>query len=206
MLDDLVRPRFARLASPATRALARAGVTPTQVSCLGIVLALGGAVAVAAGHPIVGLLLWLVSRVADGLDGALARAAQQQTAFGGYLDITLDMAAYSAMVVAFAWLHPAHTALWVSVLAGYVLNITTTLALAAVAAQADTVVATGNRSVQFTRGLAEAGETSAVYALWALLPDLVPLVGWTWCAMLAATVAQRTWLAWRHLPRPRRRG
>lgn len=40
------------------------------------------------------------------------------------------MAAYSAMVVAFAIVHPEHHLLWMVVL-GYILNITTTLALAA---------------------------------------------------------------------------
>lgn len=199
MFDDVVRPLFARVAAPASLALARAGVTPSIVTWAGFILALCAAVAVAAGHPLTGLAFWLPSRVADGFDGVLARATRQQTAFGGYLDITLDMAAYSAMVVAFALLHPAYHALWVAVLAGYVLNITTTLALAAAAAEAHTVLAPGNRSFQFTRGLAEAGEASVVYVLWALVPGAIGLVGWTWCALLAATIVQRTWLAWRRL-------
>jgi phosphatidylglycerophosphate synthase len=205
MFDDVVRPRFARVAAPASRVLARAGVTPSQVTWAGFLLALAAAGVVAAGHPALGLALWLPSRVADGLDGVLARATDQQTAFGAYLDITLDMAAYCAMVVGFALLHPAYHTLWIAVLAGYVLNITTTLALAAAAAESHKVLATGNRTFQFTRGLAEAGEASVVYVLWALLPDAVVLVGWAWCALLAATVVQRTWLAWHGLPRNERR-
>lgn len=200
MFDDVVRPRFARIAAPVSRVLARAGVTPSQVTWAGFVLALGAAGVIASGHPLPGLALWLASRTADGLDGALARATDQQTAFGAYLDITLDMAAYCAMVIAFALLHPAHATLWFAVLAGYVLNITTTLALAAAAAESDRVLAPGNRTFQFTRGLAEAGEASVVYVLWALMPGAVVVVGWMWCALLAATVVQRTWLAWSRLP------
>ncbi|MGV3516803.1 hypothetical protein [Luteitalea sp.] len=85
-------------------------------------------------------------------------------------------------------------------LVGYVLNITTTLALAAAAAESDKVLAAGNRTFQFTRGLADAGEASVVYVLWALVPGAVVVVGWMWCALLAATVVQRTWLAWSRLP------
>ena len=205
MFDEVVRPRFARVAAPASLALARLGVTPSQVTWAGFLLALGAAGLVATRHPVLGLAVWLVSRVADGLDGVLARATGQKTPFGAYLDITLDMAAYCAMVAGFALLHPTHHALWMAVLIGYILNITTTLALAAVAADRREVLTPGNRTFQFTRGLAEAGEASVVYVLWALLPGAVLLVGWTWCALLAATVVQRTWLAWAGLPRHDRR-
>ncbi len=201
MFDDLVRPRFAQLAAPASRALAQWRISPSHVTVGGFVLALAAAVAIATGHPWLGLGFWLPSRVADGLDGALARETGQQSAFGGYLDITLDMAAYSAMVVAFAIVHPAHHVLWTVVLAGYVLNITTTLALAAAAAEAHRVVAAGDRTFQFTRGLAEAGEASVVYVLWTLFPEAVGVVGWTWCVLLGLTAAQRTWIAWGRLPR-----
>lgn len=200
MFDDAVRARFGRVATPVARALAGWGVSPTQVTCAGFALAVSGAAAIATHHPWVGLALWLVSRIADGLDGALARASHRQSAFGGYLDITLDMAAYSLMVLAFALVHPTHGVLWSVVLAGYVVNITTTLALAAAAADARHVVAHGNRSFQFTRGLAESGEASVVYVLWTVVPTAIPLVGWTWCLLLGLTASQRTWCAWRMLP------
>jgi phosphatidylglycerophosphate synthase len=199
MLDDFVRPRFERAALPAVRLLARAGLSPAAISWLGLALALAGATFVALGHAWVGLGLWLASRVADGLDGALARMSASQSAWGGYLDITLDMAAYCSMVLGFGAAHPQHGLLWPSILAGYALAITTTLALAAAVERLDRTVWRGNRSVQFTRGLAEAGETSAVYVLWTLFPAAIGPVGWCWCAVLAATAVQRSWLAWRHL-------
>jgi phosphatidylglycerophosphate synthase len=200
MFDEVVRARFARVVAPASRALMAWGITPSQVSWAGFGLALAAAGAIAAGHSVLGLALWLASRLADGVDGALARESRQQSAFGGYLDITLDMAAYSVMVLAFSFQHPEHALLWEAVLAGYVLAITTTLALSAAAERAQQALAPGNRTFQFTRGLAEAGETTVIYSLWVLFPSYIGPLGWAWCALLAATAVQRSWLAWRHLP------
>lgn len=199
MFDDAVRTHVAPLLAPAARSLARMGVTPTAVTLGTFVLACAAAVAIADGHPFAGLTLWLVSRVGDGLDGVLAREAKATTAFGGYLDITLDMAAYSAMVVAFATLHPDPPLMWLGILTGYALTITTTLALAGAAERSQRTISATNRTYQFTRGLAEGGETTLVYVAWILVPSLIEPVAWTWCAVLLASAVERSVLAWRVL-------
>lgn len=199
MFDETARARFASLAAPAGRALAARKVTATQVTLAGLALAIAAALAIALGRPWLGLGLWLASRVADGLDGVLARESGGGSAFGGYLDITADMMAYSAMIVGFARAHPEHAPLWVAVLGGYVLAITTTLALAAAAERVRRQVSSTDRSLQFTRGLAEAGETTLVYVLWVVFPGYIAWVGWAWVALLAATAVQRTALAARVL-------
>jgi len=201
MFDDSVRPHVARLVTPAGRILASWGVTPASITWAGFATAAAGAAAIASGLPGVGLALWLLSRLADGLDGVVARVSGRQSAFGGYLDITLDMAAYSLMVLAFAHVHPDPAVLWQAILVGYVLAITTTLALSSAAERAARTLAAGNRTFQFTRGLAEAGETTVVYVLWVVFPSQVVLVGWIWCVVLFATAVQRSWLAYRLLPR-----
>jgi phosphatidylglycerophosphate synthase len=200
MFGDSVRPLFARLVTPAGRALSLWGVTLTIITWVGFALATGAAAAVASGAPRLGLALWLLGRIADGLDGVVARISGRRSAFGGYLDITLDMAAYSGMVLAFAHVHPHTPLLWQAILVGYVLAITTTLALSSAAEQAARTLTGGNRTFQFTRGIAEAGETSVVYALWVVLPSLVVPIGLLWCVLLFATAVQRSWLAYRLLP------
>jgi phosphatidylglycerophosphate synthase len=200
MFDDSVRPFVARLLGPAGRVLASRGVTPASITWTGFAIAGTGATAIASGLPRLGLALWLASRLADGLDGVVARAGGRQSVLGGYLDITLDMAAYSLMVLAFAHVNPAPPLLWQAILTGYVLAITTTLALSSAAERCARTLAAGNRTFQFTRGLAEAGETSVVYALWVVFPSLVVPIGWMWCALLFATAVQRSWLAYRLLP------
>ena len=148
--------------------------------------------------------MWLVSRVADGLDGAVARAAGSASALGGFLDITIDMTAYVAMVLGFAVAFPALHHAWLWILAGYVLVITTTLTLSDAAGAARLRISATDRTFQFTPGLAEAGETSVMYVLWAFAPQYLPWLTWLWAAALFATSVQRAYLAGRLLREHRR--
>lgn len=169
------------------------------MTVLAFVLAVVAAALIGAGRPWTGLAVWLVSRIGDGLDGVLARQTGRATAFGGYLDITLDMAGYAAMVVGFAVAHPELSLAWTAVLAGYILAITTTLALSDAGRGAQRQVSATNRTFQFTPALTEAGETSVIYVLWVMFPAHLPWLVWGWVAALAVTAVQRTILAARLL-------
>lgn len=199
MFDETVRTRFAVVAAPVARRCVAAGISPGAVTGAGFVAGLLASVAVAGGAPWLALLLWGLNRFADGLDGVVARHAGTAGPLGGFWDITLDMTVYSAMVIGFAVAHPEHGLLWSLVLMGYVLAITTTLALSAAADRLSRTVAAGNRTFQFTRGLAESGETTIVYVLWLVWPGLIAPVGGLWCVLLAASAIQRGWLAHRAL-------
>lgn len=199
MFDEPFRRRFAAWASPLAPPLARAGVTPNGITVLTFAAALAAAILVATGRPLTGAAVWVVSRIGDGLDGVLARHTGRATAFGGYLDITLDMAGYAAMVLGFAVAHAALAVAWMAVLAGYILVITTTLALSDAARHAGRRASTTDRTFQFTPGYTEAGETTVMYVLWAIFPAQVPWLVWVWVAALGATVLQRTYLAARLL-------
>ena len=194
MIDEPFRQWMARRWSAPAGMLHRAGVTANQISVAAAVLGLAAAVLVAVQLPWAGVALWLVSRVLDGYDGMVARLSGTSTLFGGYLDITLDMLAYSAMAIAFAIAMPTDRVLWMLVLLGYVMAITTTLALSSLAEKADRQLG-GNRSIQFTRALAEGGETTAVYVVIALAPSVSRYVLVVWIAMLAISAVQRTRMA-----------
>lgn len=199
MFDEPFRARFAPLAHPIVRRLARAGVTPNRVTVVTFVLSLAAATLVGMGEAYAGLAIWLVSRIGDGIDGALARETGRITPFGGYLDITLDMAAYGVMVLGFARLHPTLAPAWLAVLAGYVVVITTTLALSDAAQSARRQVGETDRTFQFTTGIAEAGETTMMYVLWVAFPQHLEWLVWVWVAALLVTCVQRSVLAWRVL-------
>jgi phosphatidylglycerophosphate synthase len=199
MFDEPFRARFSRLARPFVRLLARLGVEANHVTVVAFLLGASAAALIAVGYVYTGLAVWLVSRLGDGVDGALARETGGSTVFGGYLDITLDMAAYAAMVLGFAAHHPDLTLAWAAVLAGYVLVITTTLALSDAAGVLGRLVSGTNRTFQFTPGITEAGETNVMYVLWVVWPEHVRWLVWVWIAALVATGLQRTHLAWRVL-------
>ena len=199
MFDEPFRRAFQPLVVPVVRKLVEAGVTPTAVTVASFVAAVSAAIIVVTVGPLSGLAIWLVSRIGDGLDGILARTTGLSSAFGGFLDITLDMAGYSAMVVAFAMVFPQHALAWSAVLAGYVIVITTTLALSGAARRERATLGGTDRTFLFTRGIAEAGETNLAYAVWALWPDQLHWTIWLWVAALVSTGVQRVWLAWRVL-------
>ena len=199
MFDEPFRRAFQPVATPLVRRLAGAGVTANAVTVASLIVGLAAAATVVLAGPVTGVLVWLVSRVGDGLDGVLARVTGRSSAFGGFLDITGDMAAYSVMVLAFAVVHPRHAVAWSAVLAGYVIVITTTLALSDAARSRGAMLGSTDRTFQFSRGLTEAGETNVAYAVWALWPDLLPWTIWLWVAALGATGLQRAWIARRVL-------
>jgi phosphatidylglycerophosphate synthase len=89
---------------PLTRAgqlLAAAGIGADAVTIGGCLLGLAAALAVSAGRFYVALALLIASRIADGLDGAIARATRP-TDRGAFLDIALDFLVYAAVPLGFA--------------------------------------------------------------------------------------------------------
>ncbi|MEX2179442.1 MAG: CDP-alcohol phosphatidyltransferase family protein [Gemmatimonadaceae bacterium] len=198
MFDEPFRRLIARAGAGPAHALHRLGVTPNQVTMAAFLAGIGAAIAIGMGQLRLGGALWIAGRILDGYDGLLARVSGQTTLFGGFLDITLDMLAYSAMAIAFALAMPDDRVLWLIVLAGYVMAITTTLALSSLLERADRTLG-GNRSIHFTAAPAEGGETTVVYALLAFFPAASPLLLLLWIALLGLTLVSRTALAYRLL-------
>lgn len=198
MLDDPFRRWLGRSAAAPADWLARAGVTPNAVTVGGCILGLLAAAIIATGRLRLGLAVWLIGRILDGYDGLLARRTGTTSLYGGFLDISLDMLAYSAMAVGFALAMPADVVWWLCVLVGYVMAITTTLALSSLLERADRTLG-GDRSLQFTAAPAEGGETTIVYAAVALLPGLSRPILTVWLALLALTMFLRLRLARRLL-------
>lgn len=101
MLDNTMRRLIDRPLNRAAGHLARAGIAANGVTVAGFAVGGGALAALAAGQYLLALVLILINRLADGLDGALARR-QGVTDLGGYLDIVFDFIFYSGMVFGFA--------------------------------------------------------------------------------------------------------
>jgi len=79
------------------RLIARTGVTPNQLTLIGLGLNIIVAIVIATGEYRLGGVLLLVASAFDLLDGAVARATDTISKVGGFLDSTLDR--YSEIVV-----------------------------------------------------------------------------------------------------------
>ena len=198
MIDNAFRALLPRFVAPLLALYARLGVTPNQVSALGFVIAICASVAVALDFWGLAFALWWLSRLADGTDGLWARQSGLESNFGAYLDIVLDMAAYGAMVLGFAYAAPEFQLRWMAMLFLYVVCITSALALGMQEAK-QAMAPRDDRGLRLGAGLAEGGETGIAYSLFLLLPDYLWLSTGVWVVVLATTVLARTLLAFRTL-------
>lgn len=171
------------LAGPLGRAagvLARRGISPAAVTLAGLALGLGSAGSAALRLWWLALALWLASRVADGLDGPLARR-RGATAAGGLLDISADFAVYGATVLGVAYGAGGSRWPYLLVLLAYYLNGTGLLAFSSLAERAGRRIDDG-RSLSFLGGLAEGGETIVVHSGWLVFHQVAGGIALGWGA------------------------
>lgn len=91
--------------------LARLGITPNTLTCIGLLLSAVTALVIASGYLQVGGVLVLFAGIFDMFDGAMARVRSAATTFGAFLDSTLDR--YSESIILFGLFYYAmqHTGL-----------------------------------------------------------------------------------------------
>lgn len=197
MLDGIMRRALDPGLNRVGHALARRGVHANQITVLGLLLGL-----IAAGLIAVGLSGWVAlvplfaGRIADGLDGAVARASNI-TDFGGYLDIVCDFIFYGAIPLAFVLRDPlANGVAGAFLLMAFYANGASFLSFAILAAKRGMQTQTrGVKSLYFTAGLLEGTETIAFFAAVCIWPAAFSPLSWVFGALCIATTASRMVLA-----------
>ncbi len=177
MFDARIRPHIDPLLNALGGRLAARGIGANQVTLLGLGLGLLSALLIALGAPGMALLPLLLSRLADGLDGAVARAGRP-TDFGGYLDIVCDFVFYGAVPLAFVVLAPEVNGLaGAFLLSSFYANGASFLGYAVLAEKREmTSDARGVKTLYFTGGLLEGAETIGFFVLLCCWPaGFVPL-------------------------------
>lgn len=192
MLDARLRPLIDRPLAWAAAPLAARGITADRVTVAGFVLGLAGAGSIAIGWFGLALALVAANRIADGIDGAIARI-RGTTERGGFLDISLDFAFYAAVPVAFAVYDPIRNGLAAALLvATFLVNGGAFLAFAAMAAKRGLETkAQGEKSIFYLAGLAEGAETIAVFVAMCLWPNAFPWLAAAFAALCLVSGAAR---------------
>ncbi|WP_299072187.1 CDP-alcohol phosphatidyltransferase family protein [uncultured Paraglaciecola sp.] len=188
LLNKLVRPPLAFLAKP----FVSLGISANQVTIAGFILGLLAVPAIIAQQFTLALILIVINRLCDGLDGAIARQTRPSDA-GGFLDISLDFIFYSAIVFAFIVSHPQQNAVAGSLL---MLSFTATgscfLAFAIMASKHNIDSPHyPNKSMHYMGGLAEGFETIVVLCLFCLLPEHFVVIALVYAAACYITAAAR---------------
>jgi phosphatidylglycerophosphate synthase len=190
----LIKPVIDRLAT----LLAAAGMGANQMTLLAFGIGIGAAALVAAGYFLSAAAAILLSRLCDGLDGAIARRTRSTDA-GGFLDIALDFVFYAAIPLAFALVDPQRNALAAALLlAAFCGTMSSFLAFAVIAAKRGMDnLAWPDKSFYFLGGLTEATETLVCFVAMCLWPQHFALIASVYAAMCAITTATRIWWGWR---------
>jgi phosphatidylglycerophosphate synthase len=202
MLDGKARKLIDPPINAVASGIAGAGVSANGVTVAGFALGILAAVAIAMGWFWTGLIVLLISRIADGLDGAVARAGGTTSDFGGFLDITLDFAFYGAIPLAFVIYDPSANGVAGAVLiVSFYVNGASFLAYAVMEEKRQKTGAglidseRGQKSLFYTTGLAEATETIAVFCIWCIFPQYFTQVAWVFAAIVFYTAFSRIMLA-----------
>ncbi|NRP71804.1 Inner membrane protein YnjF [Ensifer psoraleae] len=204
MLDGAVRRRLDPLLDGLGVVLVKRGVKADAITIFGLGLGLLAAGLIGHGFYLAGAVMILLSRLCDGLDGAIARASRS-TDFGGFLDIVLDFAFYGAIPLAFIVADPVVNGLaGAFLLFSFYVNGSTFLAYATIAEKrAMTTSVRGAKSLYFTTGLAEATETIIVFLAFCLFPGWFPLLASLFAIVCLYTAVSRIVLARLSFPEPR---
>ncbi len=192
MLDAAARKLIDPPLNAIGKKLGASGVTADSVTLVGLGLGLIAALFIALGWVGAGLVALLASRLADGLDGAVARATQK-TDFGGYLDIACDFLFYGAIPFAFVVMDPSANAVagaWL--LTSFYFNGTSFLGYAILAEKRGIETdAQGVKSLYYSNGLLEGTETIIFFVLLCLLPAYFAPIAWVFGALCFATATLR---------------
>ena len=200
MLDLRVRRYIDPALDAVGRRLAQRGVTANGVTVAAFAVGVGAFLAIALEAFWLGLALILLSRLGDGLDGAVARASPSRdgshgTDLGGYLDIVLDFAFYGLVPLGFVLADPtANGVAGAVLLAAFYFNGASFLAFATLAEKRG-VSASGPKAFRYTVGLMEGTETIVFFCLFCVLPGWFAPLAFVFAGLTLLTTLARIGLA-----------
>ncbi len=191
MLDARLRPWIDPLLDRLGRPLAMRGIRADHVTLLGFAIGLGAVPALASGACGIALALILLSRLLDGIDGAVARASAP-TDVGGFLDIVCDFVFYAAVPLGFALADPLNALPALFLVVSFVGTGASFLAYATLAAKHGISTGIrGRKAFYYLGGLTEGFETILCFALMCIFPRAFPVLAWIFGTLCWITTASR---------------
>ena len=190
MLDAKIRRLIDPPLNRVGARLAGRGVTADAVTVAGFGFGLAAWAALAAQA--YGMALaFVLNRLCDGLDGAVARHADV-TDRGGYLDIVLDFIFYAGVPFFFAVGRPEAALPAAFLVFSFMGTASSFLAFAIFAAKRGIETsARGRKSLYYLGGLTEGAETIALFVLICLTPSWFGPAAWVFGGLCWLTAASR---------------
>lgn len=192
MLDKHIVPVLKTPLNKVAAHLHEKGVKADQITTAGFIIGVISVLLIAINQPLAGLVALLLNRLADGIDGELARL-QQPTDAGAFIDITLDFIFYALFPVGFAIANPAINALPAAVLvASFVGTGASFLAFSSMAEKRNISHPDFSyKGLYYLDGLAEGTETIICFVIMCLLPQHFAIIAWIFAAICIITAINR---------------
>lgn len=196
MIDAALIPLQRRLLLPLAQALAARHISADHISLAGFVLGAAAVPALAFGQFGLALAFIALNRLADGVDGAVARL-NGPTDRGAFVDIAFDFLFYALVPLGFALADPAYALPAAVLITAFVGTGSSFLAFAVIAAKRG-MKATDypTKGLYYLGGLTEGAETIALFVLVCLWPAAFPVLAYVFaaaCAMATLTRWRQGW-------------
>ena len=192
MFDILLRPLKDKLLDPFAKTVGRV-FSPNVVTLISLLIGAASVAAVAFGYLGTGLILWLLNRITDGLDGAVARVTDNSSDLGGYIDIMADFIIYATLPIAFALQSPLEGVLTAAtiLIAAFYINAGAWMYLSALLEKRGRASSREVTSVTMPEGLIGGTETVIFFTLFFLLPQYLVFLFYLMAALTLIAAAQR---------------
>lgn len=203
MLDKFITPIIKPLLEPLVVLFYKGGVTADQLTVAGFLIGM-------LALPLIAFELWsaaliaiILNRAFDGLDGALARYAEQSSSAGGYLDITLDFLFYAAVPLGFILVNPEQNAIAGALLLAAFIGTGSSFLAFAIAAEKFQLDKPQfkYKSFYYLNGLTEGTETIILFIAFCIWPQHFVILASIFAAACAVTILTRIYGGYQTLKR-----
>lgn len=193
MLDKFIAPVIKPLLMPIVMRVHKRGISANQVTLAGFLIGLLAVPLLAFECWYSALLAIALNRILDGLDGALARHANQSSSAGGFLDITLDFLFYAAIPLGFIIADPEQNALAGALLLAAFIGTGTSFLAFAIAAEKFKLERPQfkYKSFYYLNGLTEGTETIALFIAFCIWPQHFALLATVFSMACGVTIFTR---------------
>ncbi|CCK76583.1 MAG: CDP-alcohol phosphatidyltransferase family protein [Oleispira antarctica] len=193
MLDKFITPVIKPLLTPIVVLVHKRGITADQLTVAGFLIGLLAVPLLAFECWYSALLAIVLNRILDGLDGALARHANQSSSAGGFLDITLDFLFYAAIPLGFIIANPEQNALAGALLLAAFIGTGSSFLAFAIAAEKFKLEKPQfkYKSFYYLNGLTEGTETIALFIAFCIWPQHFASLATLFAIACAVTIFTR---------------
>ena len=189
MFDGKFRTPVDKAVKPLGNGLRRTGLTPDHLTVVGLLVAVGAAIAIGFGQLRLGLGLVILAALPDLLDGALAKASNSSSQRGAFFDSTIDRFADALLFGGVAWHLASTESAHMAILPFGVMALSSVISYMRAKAESLGLEAKG--------GLMERAERIIALCVGLLIPVLLIPVLWLMLALTAITAVQRFVKVWR---------